>query len=244
MEALLRWRHSRKGLIAPGEFIPLAEETGLILPIGDWVLREACAQNKVWQDKGLAKVRVAINISGVQFRQKDMLTSIEAALDATQLAAENLELEITESVVMQDAARAEGVFRKLGEMGVRISIDDFGTGYSSLSYLKRFSIHMLKIDRSFIRELPGNADDAAIVSAIIALGHNLRLKVVAEGVEDEAQLQVLRSLGADEFQGYLRSRPVPVVDFERFLAGFADPGRNTAHPGTESKGLFSTVEGT
>jgi len=243
MEALLRWRHSRKGLIAPGEFIPLAEETGLILPIGDWVLREACAHNKVWHDKGLAKVRVAVNISGVQFRQKDLLTSIEAALDATGLAPENLELEITESVAMQDAARAEGVFRKLGEMGVRISIDDFGTGYSSLGYLRRFPIHTLKVDRSFIRELPGNADDAAIVSAIIALGHNLRLKVVAEGVESEAQLQLLRSLGADEFQGYLRSRPVPVVDFERFLAVLADPSRNTAHPGTESDGRLSTAEG-
>ncbi len=243
MEALLRWRHPQKGLVAPGEFIPLAEETGLIIPIGEWVLTEACAQNKAWRDRGFAGLRVAVNISGVQFRQKDLLKSIEEALYESRLAPDNLELEVTESVVMQDAARAEGVLRKLGEMGVHISIDDFGTGYSSLSYLKRFPIHTLKIDRSFVRDLPGNSDDASIVSAIVALGHNLRLKVVAEGVESEAQLKLLRSLGTDEFQGYLRSKPLSAGDFERFLVGLAVPGVDANRAAVEKSGRFAGAHG-
>jgi diguanylate cyclase (GGDEF)-like protein len=217
MEALIRWRHPKKGLIPPVEFIPLAEETGLIVPIGKWVIEEACAQNKAWHDKGLPKLRVAVNISGVQFRQKDLLASINGALTRSGLAPEFLEIEITETVVMQNASEAIVTLEHLKRAGVLISIDDFGTGYSSLSYLKRFPINTLKIDRSFIRDVSEDLDDAAIVRAIIGLAHNLRLKVVAEGVENEHQLQFLHSLGADEYQGYYMSRPLPAAQFERCL---------------------------
>jgi diguanylate cyclase (GGDEF)-like protein len=194
MEALVRWRHPEMGLIPPADFIPAAEETGLILPIGNWVLHEACRQNKEWQDRGLARVRVAVNLSALQF-QRNVLDAVSKALQATGLEARYLELEITESVVMQNAAEAVLTLEQLSRMGVHISIDDFGTGYSSLSYLKRFPLQTLKIDRSFIREVNQDPDDAAIVSAIIALAHNLRLKVVAEGVETEQQLNTLRLLG-------------------------------------------------
>jgi len=218
MEALVRWRHPQKGLLAPAEFIPLAEETGLIIPIGNWVLQEACRQNKAWHDKGLLRVRVAVNISALQFAQQNLLDTVAQALRKSGLAAQYLELEITESAVMQKAAEAIVTLEQLAAMGVHISIDDFGTGYSSLSYLKRFPIHTLKIDRSFIRDISENADDAAIVSAIIAMAHHLRLKVIAEGVETKDQLRHLRLLGSDEYQGYYRSMPLPAEEFERILA--------------------------
>jgi diguanylate cyclase (GGDEF)-like protein len=218
MEALLRWRHRKKGMIMPNDFIPLSEETGLIIPIGNWVLQEACRQNKEWQDKGLPKVRVAVNISALQFRQRNLLDSVAEALKGSGLSPQYLELELTESVVMQKASEAIVTLEQLAAMGVHISIDDFGTGYSSLSYLKRFPIHTLKIDRSFIRDISEDADDAAIVSAIIAMAHNLRLKVVAEGVENKQQLRHLRLLGSDEYQGYYRSKPVVAAEFERILA--------------------------
>jgi EAL domain-containing protein (putative c-di-GMP-specific phosphodiesterase class I) len=228
MEALVRWRHPKKGLIAPNDFIPLAEDTGLIVPIGRWVIEEACAQNKAWQDAGFAKVGVAVNISGVQFRQKDLLDTIAHALAASGLPPEYLEVEITESVVMQNASEAIVTLEKLSQMGVQVSIDDFGTGYSSLSYLKRFPIDKLKIDRSFIRDISSDMDDAAIVRATIGLAHNLRLKVIAEGVESEDQLQFLDSLGCDEYQGYLKSKPVPAHEFERHLQSEAkQPGPAT-----------------
>ena len=217
MEALLRWRHPQTGLVAPHDFIPLAEETGLIVPIGQWVIEEACVQNRAWQLAGFPRLRVAVNISGVQFRQKDLLDTIAQALQMSGLAAECLEIEITESVVMQNASEAIVTLEKLSEMGVHVSIDDFGTGYSSLSYLKRFPIHKLKIDRSFIRDVSSDMDDAAIVRAIIALAHNLRLKVVAEGVETADQLQFLRTLGCDEYQGFYKSQPLTAHDFERTL---------------------------
>ena len=215
MEALIRWWHPHRGLLFPDEFIPLAEETGLIVPIGRWVISEACAQNKAWQSAGLRELRVAVNISGVQFRQKDLLDTIAHALASSGLAPDGLEVEITESVVMQNPSEAIVTLEKLSQMGVRISIDDFGTGYSSLSYLKRFPIDKLKIDRSFIRDISSDMDDAAIVRATIGLAHNLRLRVVAEGVETEDQLQFLRSLGCDEYQGYLKSKPLPAAEFER-----------------------------
>jgi diguanylate cyclase (GGDEF)-like protein len=217
MEALLRWRHPERGLVSPVEFIPLAEETGLIVPIGRWVLEEACAQAKEWQKKGLGKLRVAVNISAVQFRQKDLLDTVAQALASSGLEPEYLEVEITESTVMQNASDATLTLEQLSRTGVLISIDDFGTGYSSLSYLKSFPIHMLKIDRSFIREISQDRDDAAIVRAIIALAHNLRLKVVAEGVETEQQLEFLRALGSDEYQGHYRSQPLAAGEFERYL---------------------------
>jgi diguanylate cyclase len=218
MEALLRWRHPKKGTIMPGDFIPLAEETGLIIPIGVWVLQEACRQTKAWHDKGLPKIRVAVNISAIQFHQKNLLECVAQALKKSGLAAQYLEVEITESVVMQKASEAIVTLEQLSAMGVHISIDDFGTGYSSLSYLKRFPLHTLKIDRSFVRDLSESADDAAIVSAIIAMAHSLRLKVVAEGVETREQLRLLHTLGSDEYQGYYRSRPVAAAEFEQVLA--------------------------
>jgi diguanylate cyclase (GGDEF)-like protein len=216
MEALVRWRHPEMGLVPPAEFIPAAEETGLILPIGNWVLHEACRQNKEWQNRGMARLRVAVNLSALQF-QRNVLDAVSKALQATGLEARYLELEITESVVMQNAAEAVLTLEQLSRMGVHISIDDFGTGYSSLSYLKRFPLQTLKIDRSFIREVNQDPDDVAIVSAIIALAHNLRLKVVAEGVETENQLNTLRLLGGDEYQGFYRCKPLPAGEFEHML---------------------------
>jgi len=215
MEGLLRWRHPTKGLIGPAEFIPLAEDTGLIVPIGRWVIEEACAQNKAWQRAGLPHLRVAINISAVQFRQRDLLDTIKHALETSGLSPAFLEVELTETVVMQNASQAIVTLEKLSEMGIQVSIDDFGTGYSSLSYLKRFPIDKLKIDRSFIRDISSDSNDAAIVRATIALAHSLRLRVIAEGVETEDQLQFLRAVGCDEYQGFYKSKPVPAADFAR-----------------------------
>jgi EAL domain-containing protein (putative c-di-GMP-specific phosphodiesterase class I) len=218
MEALLRWRHPRNGLVAPADFIPLAEETGLIIPIGTWAMEEACRQNKAWQDKGLPRVRVAVNISALQFRQRNLLECVAGALERSGLAPHYLEVEITESVVMQKASEAIVTLEQLARMGVNISIDDFGTGYSSLSYLRRFPLHTLKIDRSFIRDISEDSDDAAIVSAIIAIAHSLGLEVVAEGVETAEQLSFLRSLGCDAAQGYYFSKPLPPEEFAQLLA--------------------------
>jgi diguanylate cyclase (GGDEF)-like protein len=231
-EALVRWQHHERGLIPPSEFIPFAEEVGLIVPIGQWVLEQACAQTKAWQEQSFAIDNIAVNISGVQFRQKDMVSTVEKALKESGLAARCLELEITESVVMQNAADAEVMLESLDKMGVRIAIDDFGTGYSSLSYLKRFPIHKLKIDQSFIRDISDDPDNAAIVKAIIALSHSLRLQVVAEGVEHDDELRFLRSLGNDEYQGFLHSRPMPAHDFEVYLRGLAG-GAGARSPGAE-----------
>jgi diguanylate cyclase (GGDEF)-like protein len=217
MEALVRWRHPKRGLVAPDQFIPLAEDTGLILPIGAWVINEACRQNKAWQDAGLPPLRMAVNISGVQFRQKNLLEDIALALGNTGLAPECLEVEITESVVMQNASDTIVTLEKLSQMGVHVSIDDFGTGYSSLSYLKRFPLDKLKIDRSFIRDVSNDMEDAAIVRATVGLAHNLRLRVVAEGVETAEQLAFLRALGCDEYQGYYKSKPLPAAEFEHTL---------------------------
>jgi diguanylate cyclase len=217
VEALLRWDHPERGLVMPAEFIPLAEETGLIVPLGRWVLHEACSQSQVWQKQGLRSLRVAVNLSGVQFQQRDLVDSIAHALNASGLDPRCLELEITESVIMHNAPEAVVMLEKLSDMGVDISIDDFGTGYSSLSYLKRFKIDRLKIDQGFIRNVSNDQDDAAIVKAIIALAHSLRLRVVAEGVEHKEQLEFLRSIGNDEYQGYFHSRPLPAADFERYL---------------------------
>jgi diguanylate cyclase (GGDEF)-like protein len=217
MEALLRWNHPERGLVSPIDFIPLAEETGLIVPIGRWVIEEACRQSKEWQDKGLGKLRISVNISAVQFRQKDLLHTIERALTQSGLDPQYLEIEITESTVMHNASEATVTLERLRQTGVLISIDDFGTGYSSLSYLKSFPINTLKIDRSFIREISEDTDDAAIVRAIIGLAHNLRLRVVAEGVETEQQRDFLHSLGSDEYQGYYCSRPLSVADFARYM---------------------------
>jgi diguanylate cyclase (GGDEF)-like protein len=217
MEALARWRHPRKGLLLPAEFIPLAEETGLIVPLGDWVLREACRQNKAWQNDGLAPLRVAVNISASQLQQNDLVESITTVLQDSGLEARWLELEITESVVMHNPAEAIGVLGRLRRMGIQISIDDFGTGYSSLSYLSRFPLNTLKIDASFIREISSDNNDATIVQAIVSLAHSLKLQVVAEGVENEAQLRFVQASGSDQYQGYLRSVPLPALEFGQLL---------------------------
>ena len=218
MEALARWRHPRKGLLPPFEFIPLAEETGLIVPLGQWVLHEACRQNKAWQDEGLSPLRVAVNISASQLQQRDLVESITAVLQESGLGPEWLELEITESVVMHNAAEAICVLGRLKQMGIHISIDDFGTGYSSLSYLRRFPLNTLKIDASFIQDVSGDNNDGAIVQAIVGLAHSLNLVVVAEGVENEAQLRFVQASGSDQYQGFLRSKPLPALDFGRLLA--------------------------
>jgi diguanylate cyclase (GGDEF)-like protein len=228
MEALVRWRHPARGLILPSEFIPVAEETALIIPMGQWVLREACRQNKEWQDKGYPPVRVAVNISAAQLRHDDLADQVALSLRETGLAAAWLEVEITESVVMQNASSALATLDRVSRMGVRIAVDDFGTGYSSLSYLKRFPLNTLKIDGSFIRDLSTDRNDAVIVEAIIALAHSLKLQVVAEGVEEQAQLAFLQSLGSDEYQGFLRSRPLTAAQFERMLQGGEAPETATA----------------
>lgn len=208
-EALLRWQSAELGMVSPDEFIPVAEHTGLILPIGDWVVREACRQMRAWQDAGLLAGTMAVNLSTRQFRQKDLAEEVSAALRDTGLAAGDLELEITESSIMDNLATAATVLTELERLGLRIAVDDFGTGYSSLSYLKSFPIHCLKIDRSFIRDIPGDENDTAIVRTIIALAGSLGLTVVAEGVETDAQLAYLRAHHCDQAQGYFFSRPLP-----------------------------------
>ncbi len=216
-EALLRWRHPELGLVPPAEFVPILEETGMIIPVGEWVLREACRQNRAWQDKGLSPVRMAVNLSVRQFVQKDLAGLVGLVLTETGLAAPYLELEITEELLLEHSAANSETLDRLRDLGVHISIDDFGTGYSSLSYLKRLPIHTLKIDKSFVRDITLDADGAAIVSAIIAMACNLRLNVLAEGVETDAQLAFLRAQGCNEIQGYSFSHPLPADEFERLL---------------------------
>jgi EAL domain-containing protein (putative c-di-GMP-specific phosphodiesterase class I) len=219
----VRWRHPQRGLILPNDFIPLAEETGIIIPLGQWVLREACRQNKAWQEQGLQPLRVAINISAAQLRHDDLADHVALALRDTGLEAKYLEIEITESVVMQNASAALATLDRLSQMGIHLAVDDFGTGYSSLSYLKRFPLDTLKIDSSFIRDLSSDRNDAVIVRAIVALAHGLNLKVVAEGVENAAQLVFLQSCGGDQYQGYLHSKPLPAAEFERLLRAWDEP---------------------
>ena len=219
LEALIRWRHPELGLVAPNQFIPLAEETGLIISIGDWVLREACMQNRSWQNEGLPIVHVAVNIASLHFRQGGLMQSVGAALKATGLDPVCLELEVTESMLMQSVDTTLKTLHQLKDTGVRLAIDDFGTGYSSLAYLKRFPLDTLKIDRSFIKDLPRDAEDAAIAKAIIAMAHSLRLEVVAEGVESAEQLAFLQQHGCELVQGFLFSRPVASTEIPALLAG-------------------------
>lgn len=217
LEALVRWRHPQRGLVPPSEFIPAAEETGLIGPIGEWVLREACSQARAWRDAGHAQLQVAVNCSAPQFQREGFVEAVRRVLDATGLPPERLDLEITETVIVHHSEEVIARFQALDDMGVRIAIDDFGIGYSSLSYLKRFAVHQLKIDQSFVRDIHSDPDDAAIVSAIIAIAHSLGLEVVAEGVETAEQLAFLRALGCDAAQGYYFSKPLPADEFLRLL---------------------------
>ncbi|HJP02323.1 MAG TPA: EAL domain-containing protein [Planctomycetota bacterium] len=217
MEALVRWNHTQLGMISPNQFIPLAEETGLIIPIGQWVLETACAQNKRWQALGFAPVRMGVNLSPVQFRQPDLLEVVQRTLRDTDVDPRWLELELTEGMLMHEVTATLDCLRGLKELGVHLSIDDFGTGYSSLSYLKQFPIDTLKIDQSFVRDVTSNADDAAIVTSIILMGHGLKLNIIAEGVETDSQLEFLRALRCNEIQGYLISPPVPADEAGRLL---------------------------
>lgn len=213
MEALIRWQHPSRGLVPPNEFIPLLEETGMIVQVGEWVLRTACAQNAAWQAAGLSPLRVAVNLSARQFRQNDLVAATRRILQETGLAPQQLELEITESVLLQDVQATITVLNQLHEFGIEISIDDFGTGYSSLAYLKLLPISKIKIDRSFIQDIGTPHDDGAIANAVISLGHSLKMQVIAEGVETVAQLNYLCAQGCDEMQGYYFSRPLPANEF-------------------------------
>ena len=219
VEALVRWQHPDWGMVSPAQFIPLAEETGLIVQIGEWVLRAACEQNKRWRDQGIPPLRVAVNLSARQFAQKTLLSDIAKTIAQSGLTPDCIELEITESLVMTNPEHATETLHKLKTMGISLSIDDFGTGYSSLAYLKRFPIDCIKIDRSFIKDIPTEADDMAITRGVIALGHSLRLKVVAEGVETVEQQDFLRSNDCDEMQGYLFSKPLPAEEVTALLKG-------------------------
>ncbi|HEX7953655.1 MAG TPA: EAL domain-containing protein, partial [Burkholderiales bacterium] len=222
MEALVRWRHPEKGLMHPGAFIAIAEETGMIVQLGDWVLGEACRQAQALREAGHGNLCVAVNLSVRQLYDQGFALRVSEALRQSGFPAKNLELEITESMVMRDAEGSISLLQALRDTGVRIAIDDFGTGYSSLAYLKRFPIDCVKIDRSFIQDLPDDRDDASITRSIIAMAHNMKLEVVAEGVETESQLTFLHGYGCDEIQGYLYSEPLDADAFERFLDAHAD----------------------
>ncbi|MFP4415653.1 MAG: EAL domain-containing protein [Chitinivibrionales bacterium] len=216
-EALVRWKHPELGLVSPAEFIPIAEETGLIIPIGEWVLETATRQTQQWHQQGLPPLRISVNLSVRQFQQQDIVEKILAILDKTELAPNYLELEITESLGMKNAALTVKTLSRLKKMGIHISIDDFGTGYSSLNYLKRFPVDTLKIDQSFIRDISLDQGDEAIVSIIIDMAHALRLNVIAEGVENEIQLGFLKGRSCDQVQGYFYSPPIPAKAFEQYL---------------------------
>ncbi|HVG39287.1 MAG TPA: sensor domain-containing phosphodiesterase, partial [Pyrinomonadaceae bacterium] len=217
VEALVRWEHPELGFLGPTEFIPLAEENGMIVRLGEWILRTACAQNKTWQEMGFAPLRMSINLAARQFQQPDVVEMVARILHATGLDARHLELEVTESSIMPNAEQAIKKLNDLKSMGLQLSIDDFGTGYSSLNYLKRFPIDTLKIDQSFVRDISTDPDDASIVRAIITLAHSLKLNVIAEGVETEEQFSYLRQLKCDEMQGYWFSYPVAAKEVEAIL---------------------------
>jgi EAL domain-containing protein (putative c-di-GMP-specific phosphodiesterase class I)/PleD family two-component response regulator len=221
VEALLRWKHPELGMVSPAHFIPVAEESGLILPIGEWVLREACAQNRRWRDTSLPPIRMAVNLSPAQFREPDLMGIVRRALDDAGMPADSLELELTESMLLQKGDATVKTLHTLKAAGVHLSIDDFGTGYSSLNYIKRFPVDALKIDQSFIREMMTSEQDSTLTTSIILMGKGLNLTVVAEGVETRSQLGLLRALGCDQAQGYLFSRPVPADEAGRLIqSGF------------------------
>jgi EAL domain-containing protein (putative c-di-GMP-specific phosphodiesterase class I) len=213
-EALIRWRHPERGLLLPADFIGLADDCGLLDDIGQWVLNEACRQARSWQDAGLPRLRVAVNLAPSQFRLTNLVDQIRRALAAAQLDPQLLEVELTESAVMSDAEESIHILEAISSMGVLVSVDDFGTGYSSMSYLRRFPIDKLKIDRCFVEDMTRRSEDASIVRAIISLAHSLRLKVIAEGVETPEQLALLADLGCDQYQGFYFS---PALTAEKFV---------------------------
>jgi diguanylate cyclase (GGDEF)-like protein/PAS domain S-box-containing protein len=224
VEALIRWRHPQRGLVPPDQFIEIAEDCGLIVPIGRWVVREACRQARAWQDAGLPIIRVAVNVSAVELRAPDLVSSVLDTLADTGIRARDLELELTETFLMQEASSTVAVLHELKNIGVHLALDDFGTGYSSLSYLQRFPIDTLKIDRSFVRDLVTDAGDANIVSAVIGMGTSLHMRVIAEGIETREQLEFLQQHGCPVGQGYYFSRPLPAAEFGTLLErGLTNP---------------------
>ncbi|HEY7841818.1 MAG TPA: EAL domain-containing protein, partial [Gammaproteobacteria bacterium] len=234
-EALLRWTHPQRGPVPPGQFIPVAEEAGLIGEIGAWVLREACIQAREWRDLGIERFHVAVNVSGAQFRQPEFCENVRRIIEETGVFPEELELEITESITIEDSEKSVRILDQLHDMGVRISVDDFGTGYSSLSYLQQFRVHRLKVDRAFIQADPSKSSSRSIVRAIVALGHGLGLLVTAEGVETKEQLDFVTDCGCDEVQGFYVSRPLSVEAFLAFARG--------TRPGTGDKGEWNSARG-
>jgi predicted signal transduction protein with EAL and GGDEF domain len=246
-EALLRWSHPERGPVPPSEFIPVAEECGLIVPLGNWALQAACARNKAWQEAGWPPIRVAVNLSAAQFLRRDLVADVARALEGSGLTPDHLELEITESLLMRDTEATIGTLRRLSDLGVRIALDDFGTGYSSMSYLRRFPVQKIKIDRSFVIEVTGNRSDTAIVRAVGGLARDLGLTVAAEGVETQEQADRLRELGCHELQGYHFGRPAAAARFERRLRdlrGQRDvPRRRTRSVTVEEPGTRPALDG-
>lgn len=221
VEALIRWQHPQKGLLMPNAFVPLAESSGLILRIGEWVLRTACQQNKVWLDKGLPPLRMAVNISSRQFNQKDFVELVVNILHDVKLRPAQLELEIMENIILHEDVRVIDTIRRLKKIGVKVALDDFGTGYSSISHLKRIPIDRIKIDKAFVKHIHEKEDDEAIIKAIIGLAMGLNMHVCAEGVETPEQLEKLRLHGCVEAQGYYFSEPKPAAEIEKFLLRYA-----------------------
>ena len=230
VEALLRWQNPELGFVSPAKFIPIAEETNLIMPIGEWVLYNACLQNKIWQDAGLPPIRVSVNLSPCQFKQNNLIEIIDRILHKTKLDVAYLELEITESLLVDDIERAIATLWQLKNRGISIALDDFGTGYSSLSYLQKLPINTLKIDRTFVTHIATNPDDAAISRAIVALAQSLELNITAEGVETQPQLNYLKNLGCHEVQGYYFGKAVSAANLSNFLLANQTPNRNAIIP--------------
>jgi EAL domain-containing protein (putative c-di-GMP-specific phosphodiesterase class I) len=220
-EALIRWTHPQHGSTPPNDFISVAEDSGLIVPIGRWVLREACSQAKAWSDAGLPLQNIAVNVSAVEFQNEHFLSTVFETLKETGFAPDRLELELTESVLMKRSSHAATTLKALRAEGVRLAIDDFGTGYSSLSYLTRFPVDTLKIDQSFIRQITETPSETAIVKAVLSMARSLNLRVVAEGVETRNELDFLQAHQCDEAQGYYFSQPLPAVQFKEFLQEYA-----------------------
>jgi len=222
MEALVRWNHPQQGFMSPAEFIPVAERSKLIVPLGEWVLHEACSRNKAWTDAGLGPIKVAVNISAVQLQETDLQELVQGVLEDTGLDPSQLELEITESLAMNNAEASIELFKDLFDLGVSISIDDFGTGYSSLAYLRSFPVQRIKIDKAFVDDIGTDENSGVIARAVTTLGHSFGMEITAEGVETEDQLSFLRSLGCDEIQGYFFSRPLPGQELEAFLKNYEE----------------------
>jgi EAL domain-containing protein (putative c-di-GMP-specific phosphodiesterase class I) len=216
-EALIRWVHPQKGMIPPDTFIPIAEESGLIVAINKWVIQTACRQNRTWEKAGFDPIRIAVNLSGYQLAKQNIIQVIRDALQEADLDAKYLEIEITENILMQDNEDTVWILQGMKDLGLKIALDDFGTGYSSLNYLTSFPVDVIKIDRSFVMGLPELKNNLVIIKTIIAMGHSLGMKIVAEGIETEEQLALLKEFGADEGQGYYFSRPVPQDEFTSFL---------------------------